>query len=1103
MEGSLNQAHYDSLVQLLPVLFGASSQAERKAVSDQLNELSKDAQTHMATLIHIIASSKEGNDLGFHASIHLRQFIRSGSESKMSTTDRIQVCNMILPVVFSETVPIVVKRQNVDTLSQVMLGETKSADGSYLVASTLFDQAVAKMSSENSETLAGVLLVLEILLSDEQSAERLAFFFASGCNSLIPLGEKFSGIASQEITKMIESQDASQQGTIAAACEMLRSVLGVILLGLTNLHSYLDHLTNLRDEGPAHKAMLDSMTQFVMNRPYALSFGQILSLQLSHPDHMQGSVISITNMSNLDSLLNDIKLRAFQILNLVISFTCDADYRDAAQCKLEQSPFLSLTSACVTLFMNSLLSLCSDPEIDLEKQLANKYIEPLVVECLKLLTKTAREREFYPAFAEHKKTLLVNVILVLLRAGRDECDKFTEDPDDFVALAVDACDKQKSDVYKTAAAELLELICDHIDGAITFISYFVCCTIDFAIKYEGDLTQLDAQNYAPLVEFKDCVFLTKTPLEIQIETCLVALTVFSYIIPKREDLKILIENLIHRHLEPLCHSKSGLIRSRFCLLMGYYSEILFDKENYQKTFVDTISFLIRSLMDQELGVALQAVDSLGSTITDADLVPRVGSTVNQLFPLLISIVRTTQLHKFFDMLLDMIRPYATCFDDSIVQLIEALVERVRAELDSLANSGEKKYIMINKCWNVLRAISENTTLISKYYNEIETTMLPLFEYMEDPKNIEFDDDILLAITSFMKIRKTVSDNLWVLYPHLPKFYQKYKGMLANLLQTLNCYMVYGKERLANNQPDLEVLVDIGVNALFSEHASLRESIHSEGAILLQIILQVFEPNCIQFGVPKIIENVVNRINQGVNSNNLMARLQGVLISAVANNPTLALEGLERTGYTSAFLDTIKKRTSIFGHIYERKLLVIGLSTLVVQPSVLENIPNEVPPLMEVIINVLQEQKNKETKVTKAQKKAIYRDAESSDDESDDDDDDDDVFDDDDHMGGRGDDLSDTEEGSFDQVDEKDAKIMLSDIISPLKEADEYHFFKQVLQNLQAKYQPLLQEVVGKLSPEKQKGLKEVLISQRITVSGNGESRYTVRPIARARRFAKK
>ena len=47
-----------------------------------------------------------------------------------------------------------------------------------------------------------------------------------------------------------------------------------------------------------------------------------------------------------------------------------------------------------------------------------------------------------------------------------------DNPANFVSLALDTCDKQKSNIVKTQAAKLIEGLCDNIDGSVTLTTYF-------------------------------------------------------------------------------------------------------------------------------------------------------------------------------------------------------------------------------------------------------------------------------------------------------------------------------------------------------------------------------------------------------------------------------------------------------------------------------------------------------------------------------------------------------------------------------------------------------------------------------------------------------
>lgn len=53
-------------------------------------------------------------------------------------------------------------------------------------------------------------------------------------------------------------------------------------------------------------------------------------------------------------------------------------------------------------------------------------------------------------------------------------------------------------------------------------------------------------------------------------------------------------------------------------------------------------------------------------------------------------------------------------------------------------------------------------------------MKPLFGFMIDPNQIEFEDDIILVLKSFIKKRQSVSPVLWEIFPQLVKVFDKSK-----------------------------------------------------------------------------------------------------------------------------------------------------------------------------------------------------------------------------------------------------------------------------------------------------------------------------------------
>jgi len=86
---------------------------------------------------------------------------------------------------------------------------------------------------------------------------------------------------------------------------------------------------------------------------------------------------------------------------------------------------------------------------------------------------------------------------------------------------------------------------------------------------------------------------------------------------------------------------------------------------------------------------------------------------------------------------------------------------------SKKGSNKKANLRINKCWNTIRFIAECDYFASNFLSIIETSLIPLFEYMVRPNSIDFDDDIIFCLNSLMTKSKKVSPILMKIFPYLP------------------------------------------------------------------------------------------------------------------------------------------------------------------------------------------------------------------------------------------------------------------------------------------------------------------------------------------------
>jgi len=122
--------------------------------------------------------------------------------------------------------------------------------------------------------------------------------------------------------------------------------------------------------------------------------------------------------------------------------------------------------------------------------------------------------------------------------------------------------------------------------------------------------------------------------------------------------------------------------------------------------------------------------------------------------------------------------------ETIVGCAALLVERVQ-DLQIKIQSDKSQQIYINKCWNILRSIAENTCYIPKLLEQLEAVLLPLLALIAEPESIEFEDDIVLLLTSFIKGSRRVTINQLQLFPCFLKVFQKESQIFAQLFFLFN------------------------------------------------------------------------------------------------------------------------------------------------------------------------------------------------------------------------------------------------------------------------------------------------------------------------------
>lgn len=112
--------------------------------------------------------------------------------------------------------------------------------------------------------------------------------------------------------------------------------------------------------------------------------------------------------------------------------------------------------------------------------------------------------------------------------------------------------------------------------------------------------------------------------------------------------------------------------------------------------------------------------------------------------------------------------------------------------------------------------------MGNYAADFERLYMPIFEFMVDPTQITFEDNILMIIKNFIKKTGAVSDIILKVMPTIEKVFTKNKNRFGDsiLLETVNCYLIYGKERILEDMSCLEMLVRMADNAMFCLEPSI-------------------------------------------------------------------------------------------------------------------------------------------------------------------------------------------------------------------------------------------------------------------------------------------
>jgi hypothetical protein len=998
----------------------------RKAAEEELSKLSQSTQEYLGALLQLISLTHPDitPQIKNSAAINLKKLVKETCDSASITKEqRLYFAVNIFSVLVSGSLDSSVRGSLGYALVPIF-----ASQGEVLSA---FQPTLISAMSSGTLSFLGSIKTIKSIYSGFVYNSILYPFFKKLLPSLID-------IANKTLKSLASSIRDGDQSLAYEHCEILFE-------WSTCVNSILEYFDISSKQSLAEIKNIVELSEV---------FKDIIGVVIPEQSMTAPSIINIT-ANSINIKLNQTKTQIFQCFNLIIQYLIENKKKIVEEESLDKvitsigldmpdSPFLNTISEIMPAIASSLGALLFHENF--ESFLESEYISEYLTELLLILNKLVTDNRFTEYFLNSFQHIIVNICFPLIKSTLSDIETFEESPEEFVALSSDICERQESETVKSTAAQFLEGICSKIDGSLKFLVEIGYEIIDWTITHK------DLSSYPNLIHFSNSRILLASE-ELRIETALISICVVSYAAGKRSDLKKNIENLFRNHLNSLYTNGTGIIKNRLCMLVHYYCEYIFIED--ENAFRSLLFIILNCCSPRENpipSVNAQASETLSFMLQEEEIMIRIYSYIPEIMDSLIQLIPYQNTKSFFEALQEIITTNTSLILPHLSKLVPSLVEKVISQTSIKKTKKNKTSIIVVKCWNIIRALIECKELNSDQVLQLETQFIPLFEYIKAPKEIDFDDDIILFEVSVMRKCQIVTEVGWSIFTQLPFVQDKYDNTFVQLFQILNCYIKYGHSQLSTRPQYLFMISEMCGKCLFAVYKNkINEATNSEAALIYHQMLYTFKGQLNEL-LPSILAFAILKLTTVVKNDFFKARLLGVILAGFAydSNQTLSILNTSQTSDGQTYFDyifsEITKNSNIFKQSYDKKVAISGLSSFFGNPSLTEYLPRVFELMIEILGNSWNLSFRPDLKI----------DEETS--------------------------LNSIKETLKDfNSEEMEASLGLTTYLTPLDTFDEYEYFRNLIKSLQQSDLSVLVKHLNKIQLQK---LTEIVQSKKVIIGDN-------------------
>jgi hypothetical protein len=469
-------------------------------------------------------------------------------------------------------------------------------------------------------------------------------------------------------------------------------------------------------------------------------------------------------------------------------------------------------------------------------------------------------------------------------------------------------------------------------------------------------------------------------------------------------------------------------------------------------------------------------------------------------------IKNTKISNFFDVLYQIMFNFDKKDSEFFIQIFINVCNRVHVEVErhirlkfkikKEKNKTKKKaseqtnnlndyHIIINKCFNIIRMLMDCDKFVIINTQKIEESLTPLVMYMNEPKNIDFDEDIINVIYLLIKYNQKVTPLALSLIKNLYKYCDKVGGLLLDLYMLVNVYLAYGTEQILSNSEWFE-----GILAVF--YSGIKGHKFNKSPFFTCILIQTWLVNCNKIStnnvteiINLIITKIMNISQKYKNTKSIGDELYNFLgyvtliLCGLINYSSIVISELNRINNANSLFDwlSIIKKNNDRGFEYEIKIIIYSICT-----TIKKGIINIDRNLLDICIDLLKKQEeNANYEAKKLGMKAIKTEFIEDDDEE-----------------------SEQDEGGEDLEEEqmgyREIKDLIKNSINPIKDIDEFMMFKELLLFLKDNKNEVFFAWENSLNKNRKEQVYKLFGTKRISIQTNNTTIQVPRRIVTIKRF---